>query len=92
MIAVDPSQRENTVGPKNGMQAMLRSIEICQYEHARLRFDQADLVLRPDFSQTVETLELGLKRHCIVAGAVATRRRVEKPPCRLSRRHNCARR
>ena len=74
VIAVDPSQRENAVGPKNGMQAMLRSIEVCQYEHARLRFDQADLVIRPDFRQSIGTLDFALKRHCIAAGAVATRR------------------
>lgn len=74
VIAVDPSQRENTTGPKNGLQAMLRSIEVCQYEHARLRFAQADLVIRPSFAQTVGTLEFGLKRHCIAQGAVATRR------------------
>ena len=74
VIAVDPSQRENAVSPKNGMQAMLRSIEVCQYEHARLRFAQADLVVRPEFGQSIGTLEFGLKRHCIAAGAVATRR------------------
>ncbi|OWU72348.1 hypothetical protein [Phaeobacter sp. 22II1-1F12B] len=74
MIAVDPSQRENTIGPKNGMQAMLRSIEVCQYEHARLRFAQADLVIRPEFGKSIGTLEFGLKRHCIAAGAVTTRR------------------
>ena len=74
VIAVDPSQRENTTGPKNGMQAMMRSIEVCQYEHARLRFEKADLVIRPAFGQTIGTLEFRLKRHCIAAGAVATRR------------------
>lgn len=74
VIAVDPSQSENTIGPKNGMQAMLRSIEVCQYEHARLRFAQADLVIQPEFGQSIGTLEFGLKRHCIAAGAVATRR------------------
>ena len=74
VIAVDPSQRENATGPKNGIQAMMRSIEVCQYEHARLRFAQADLVIRPAFRQTIGTLEFALKRHCIAAGAVATRR------------------
>lgn len=73
VIAVDPSQQETTVGPKNGVQAMLRSVEVCQNEHARLRFAQADLVIRPAFSQTIGTLEFRLKRHCIAAGAVATR-------------------
>ena len=65
---------QNTTGPKNGLQAMMRSIEVCQYEHARLRFAQADLVIRPEFTQTIGTLEFRLKRHCIAAGAVATRR------------------
>lgn len=74
VIAVDPSQRENATGPKNGIQAMMRSIEVCQYEHARLRFAQADLVIRPAFRQSIGTLEFALKRHCIAAGAVATRR------------------
>ena len=74
MIAVDPSQREIATGPKNGLQAMMRSIEVCQYEHARLRFAQADLVIRPAFTQTIGTLEFRLKRHCIAAGAVAARR------------------
>ena len=74
VIAVDPSQRENATGPKNGLQAMMRSIEVCQYEHARLRFEQADFVIRPAFSQTIGTLEFRQKRHCIAAGAVATRR------------------
>tara|TARA_R110002073_G_scaffold176761_2_gene334503 strand:+ start:341 stop:1246 length:906 start_codon:yes stop_codon:yes gene_type:complete len=74
VIAVDPSQPENAAGPKNGMQAMLRSIEVCQYEHANLRFAQADLVIRPDFGQSIGTLEFGHKRHCIAVGAVATRR------------------
>lgn len=78
VIAVDPSQRENTAGPKNGLQAMLRSIEVCQYEHARLRFTQADLIIRPAFTQTIGTLEFRKKRHCIAAGAVATRRAHDK--------------
>ena len=73
VIAVDPSQRENAAGPKNGIQAMMRSIEVCQYEHARLRFEQADLVIRPRFSQTIGTLEFRQKRHCIAAGAMAIR-------------------
>ncbi|MGR3722633.1 patatin-like phospholipase family protein [Abyssibius alkaniclasticus] len=74
VIAVDPGQRENAAGPKNGMQAMLRSVEVCQYEHARLRFERADMVIRPMFRQTIGTLEFAQKRHCIAAGAMAIRR------------------
>lgn len=78
VIAVDPSQSEASAGPTNGIQAMLRSVEVCQYEHARLRFTQADLVIRPAFNQTIGTLEFRLKRHCIAAGAVATRRAMDE--------------
>ena len=74
VLAVDPSQQEATVGPQNGVQAMLRSVEICQNEHARLRFSQADLVIRPRFAQSVGTLEFQFKRHCIAAGVMAVRR------------------
>ncbi len=74
VIAVDPSQPETVIAPRNGVQAMLRSIEICQYEHARLRFDRADMIIRPKFSSTIGTLEFRLKRHCIASGVMAVRR------------------
>lgn len=31
-------------------------------------------MIRPDFGQSIGTLEFGHKRHCIAVGAVATRR------------------
>ncbi|MBA3910746.1 MAG: hypothetical protein C0524_12900 [Rhodobacter sp.] len=74
VIAVDPSQQGTAVGPQNGLQAMLRSVEICQTEHARLRFRQADLVIRPQFAHSVGTLDFQMKRHCIAAGARAVRK------------------
>ena len=74
VIAVDPSQQESTLGPQNGVQAMMRSVEICHNGHARLRFDQADMVLKPKFAQTVGTLDFQFKRHCIAAGVMAVRR------------------
>ena len=74
VIAVDPSQQATNVGPQNGVQAMLRSVEICQNEHARLRFGQADMVIKPKFAQTVGTLDFQFKRHCIAAGVMAVRR------------------
>lgn len=74
VIAVDPSQLESTVVPQNGVQAMLRSVEICQNEHARLRFGQADLVIKPKFNQSIGTLDFQFKRHCIAAGVMAVRR------------------
>ncbi|VVT00004.1 conserved hypothetical protein [Hoeflea sp. EC-HK425] len=74
VIAVDPSQPEAGIAPRNGVQAMLRSIEICQNEHARLRFGQADMVIRPKFRNTIGTLEFRYKRQCIASGTMAVRR------------------
>ena len=85
VIAVDPSQPEAAVAPRNGVQAMLRSIEICQNEHARLRFGQADLVIRPKFQNTRGTLEFRYKRQCIASGAMAVRRSGDQIRTLLSR-------
>ncbi len=85
VIAVDPSQPETAVAPRNGVQAMLRSIEICQNEHARLRFGQADLVIRPKFLNTIGTLEFRYKRQCIASGAMAVRRSGDQIRTLLSR-------
>ncbi|WP_448325900.1 patatin-like phospholipase family protein [Sulfitobacter sp. M13] len=74
VIAVDPSQPETKVAPRNWVQAMLRSVEICQNEHARLRFSQADMVIRPKFRNSIGTLEFRSKRHCIASGVMAVRR------------------
>jgi NTE family protein len=74
VIAVDPSQSATKVAPRNGIQAMLRSIEICQSEHARLRFSEADMVIRPKFRNSIGTLEFRSKRHCIASGVMAVRR------------------
>jgi len=74
VIAVDPSQPKTKVAPRNGVQAMLRSVEICQHEHARLRFSQADMVIRPKFRTSIGTLEFRSKRHCIASGVMAVRR------------------
>jgi NTE family protein len=74
VIAVDPAQRDISSKPVNGMQAILRSIEITQNEHAYARFSQADLVINPHFHQTMGTLDFHHKRDCIAAGARAVRK------------------
>jgi NTE family protein len=76
VIAVDPFASGPVDPPKNGIQAMLRSIEICQNEHARLRFEKADLVLRPDFGRPIATLDFRFKRDCIAAGVHAVRQAI----------------
>lgn len=78
VIAVDPSNTNPTKIPSNGLQAMLRGIDICQYEHANLRYRLADLVIQPRFSRSIGTLDFEYKRDSIAAGAIAIRRAIPK--------------
>lgn len=73
VIAVDPYQDPGSQLPRNGVQAMLKAMEICAREHANLRFAEADLVLRPRFPFPIDTLEFFHKRVAIAAGARAVR-------------------
>jgi NTE family protein len=73
VIAVDVQQQIDPRPPSNGVQAMLRAMEICSQEHARLRFKEADLVVRPQFPFAIDTLEFSQKRICIAAGSRAVR-------------------
>ena len=73
VIAVDVQQKIDPRPPSNGIQAMLRAMEICSQEHARLRFTEADFVVRPQFPFSIDTLEFSQKRVCIAAGSRAVR-------------------
>jgi len=73
VIVVDPSDRGIAPLPKNGIGAMLRAIEICQSEHAHLRFMAADLVLHPQFARPIGTLDFHRRRLAIAAGIRAAR-------------------
>jgi NTE family protein len=73
VIAVDPSQIETTQKPQNGLQAMMRSVEICQNEHAHMRFRLSDFVLKPVFQESISTLDFQYKRNAIAAGVCAVR-------------------
>ena len=68
VIAVDPSQSVEPDILSNGLETMLRAMEICQREHALLRLHEADFVIRPEFRQTINTLEFQHKRACIASG------------------------
>ena len=74
VIAVDASTSTYGPRPKSGVGAMMRALEICQNEHGRLRFDQADLVLRPNFDPPIEVLDFSNIRRCIAVGLVEVRR------------------
>lgn len=74
VIAVDPGQDLASTDIRNGYQALLRAMEICHLRHADARFAGADLVLRPTFRRTIDTLDFDARRECIAAGMGVVRR------------------
>lgn len=74
VIAVDPGQDLASTDIRNGYQALMRAMEICHLRHADTRFAGADLVLRPAFPRTIDTLDFGARRQCIAAGLGVVRR------------------
>lgn len=74
VVAVDPGQQLMAGPVRSGVHALLRALEICHTQHDALRFGAADLVLKPDFPRTIDTLEFGARRECIAAGISAVRR------------------
>lgn len=75
VIAVDPGQRRVDAEPKNGLEVLLRSIEITQNAFAGARLAKADLVFKPKFKHSVGVMAFKHKRECIAAGISAVRRR-----------------
>lgn len=73
VIAVDVASGAPARPPTNGASAMLRSFEICQTHHARLRLAEADMVLRPRFRAPIDTLEIARAREAMAAGLRAGR-------------------
>jgi NTE family protein len=74
VIVVDAATNLVQQRPANGVQAMIRALEICQNEHTHLRFKSADLVVRPIIDPPVGVLEFAHKRRCTAAGARAVLR------------------
>lgn len=71
VIVVDAATNLVANKPANGLQAMIRAIEICQNEHTHLRSKKADLVIHPVIDPPVGVLEFRHKRRCAAAGARA---------------------
>jgi NTE family protein len=75
VLAVDPSQGADGGTVRNGLEAVMRAMEICHTTHAHLSLDRADLVLRPEFGRFVDVLDFDARRVCVAAGAGAVRAR-----------------
>jgi len=74
VIVVDPGQSHGTPHVHNGLQAVMRAMEICHHRHAELRIREADFVIRPRFGRLIDTLEFDALRECVAAGARAARK------------------
>jgi NTE family protein len=73
IVAVNPG-RSDVVGEiTSGLQAILRATEICYMHHAGLRFDEADVVIRPPFRRAIDTLDFAAYRECVAAGVRGVR-------------------
>lgn len=77
VLAVDVGSVGRVTGISNGYQAIIRAMEICHRHHAHLRFNEADLVLRPRFPRDIGTLEFSARRECVAAGIRVVR--TERP-------------
>lgn len=73
VIAIDMSQGAGAESIRNGLQAVMRAMEICHLNHAHLSVERADLVLRPAFDRAVDVLDFGARRVCVSAGVRAVR-------------------
>ena len=73
VIAVDPGQPSGASEINNGVQAVMRAMEICHQKHAELRVGAADVVIRPEFRRYIDTLDFGGRRECVAAGLRAAR-------------------
>lgn len=71
VIAVDVDQEAFHPEVRNGLEAFLRSVELCSRHHKRHYLKKADLVIRPDFGQPVQTFDVTKSQLCIEAGAQA---------------------
>lgn len=73
VVVVDPGGKAVLVEPTNGLDVLMRSVEICQAHHATLRFAEADIVLAPRFEKAIGTLDFSAKRLAIACGANCAR-------------------
>lgn len=77
VVAVDVSNNEWGVPVKNGLEALIRAAAIASRQHTEMILQQADLVLRPNFSVPVDTLDFRRARYAIEAGLRAGREAIE---------------
>jgi NTE family protein len=73
VIAVNPSPGVPSPPPRNGLQAVLRAMDVSVQHHALVRFAQADLELRIRLPFPIATVDFSHDRLCVAAGIRAVR-------------------
>ncbi|MDZ7778856.1 MAG: patatin-like phospholipase family protein [Gemmatimonadota bacterium] len=76
VLAVDAGSMAEAGDIRNGYRAIMRAMEICHRQHARLRFSEADLVLRPAFKRSIDILDFDARRACVAAGIRIVREKI----------------
>jgi len=74
VMVVDPGQASELAEVGNGLRSLMRAMEICHLRHAELRMREADLVIRPGFSRSIDTLDFNARAECAAAGVGAVAR------------------
>lgn len=73
VLAVDASPDLEAPEPRNGFQIFLRAMAVTHQQYAHHRFEEADMVITPDFGFPIDTLDFRHMRHCVAAGSLAVR-------------------
>lgn len=71
VIGVDVDQTGPRSEIRNGLDAFLRAVELCAQYNKRHFLKHADLVIHPDFGQTIVTFDVSKTEVCINAGIQA---------------------
>lgn len=74
VMVVDPGQASEHAEVGNGLQSLMRAMEICHLRHGELRMREADLVIRPGFSRSIDVLDFNARAECAAAGVEAVER------------------
>jgi NTE family protein len=74
VVAVDVDQENMQVDVHNGLQAFLRAVDIGARHHKRHHLKRADLVIRPEFGEPVDSLDFSKAEICVAAGLRASER------------------
>lgn len=74
VLVVDPGQAAGPARVANGLQSLMRAMEICHLRHAELRMGEADFVIHPRFYRPIDVLDFDARGECHDAGFRAVER------------------